>query len=88
MRTHPPSVFANEAQRLGRRRSSPPLCKNSASFSLSNAGEILGGQVGEGEVAHANKIIRVAPPWRQRSDSSTAPSDDEGQRRWAGGRRR
>jgi len=26
-----------------------------------HAGEILGGQVGDSEVAHANKVIRVAP---------------------------
>jgi hypothetical protein len=46
-----------------------------------HAGEIPGGQVRESDVAHANKVIRVAPHWRQRSGSSTAPSDDEGQRR-------
>jgi hypothetical protein len=50
------------AQRLGRRRSSPPFVFHEPCFVLAeHADEILGRQVGESEVAHANKVIRVAP---------------------------
>jgi hypothetical protein len=61
MKTHPPSVFANEHSAVAAAVQAR-LCVPPQRFLLAeHAGEILGGRVGEREVAHANKVIRVAP---------------------------
>jgi hypothetical protein len=80
-RTRPPSVFANEHSALAAAVQAHLAFHQQRFAPAEHAGEILSDQVRENEVAHANKVIRVAPHWRQRSGSSTAPADEQEQRR-------